>query len=82
MFREKSARDVDRPKVGYDSFPDSSTILVPAVETDIEAKLIQRQESAEKPTESPEQQIVLHKSKRAARCITRQRLGAAMVSRC
>ena len=37
-FREKSARDVGRPKAGYDPFPDPSTVFVPRVETYIEAK--------------------------------------------
>ena len=37
-FREKSARDVGRPQVGYAPFPDPSTMFVPGLETHIEAK--------------------------------------------
>ena len=44
-FCEKSARDVGRPKAGYDPFPDPGTLIVPGVENGER----QRQESAEKP---------------------------------
>ena len=63
-FREKRARDVGRPKAGYDPFPDRSTVFVPGVETDSETKEIQQQQSAEKPIASPEQQTILRKSNR------------------
>ena len=61
-FREKSARDVGRPKAGYDPFPDPSTVFVPRVETDIEAEETQQQESSEPPIMSPEQLTILRKS--------------------
>ena len=59
-FREKSARDVGRPKAGYDPFPDPGTLFVPGVETEE----IQQQESAEKPTAPQVQQTLLRKSNR------------------
>ena len=37
-FHEKNARDVGRPKARYDPFLDPSTVFVPGIETDIEAK--------------------------------------------
>ena len=37
-FREKSSRDVGRPKAGYNPFPDPNTVFVPGVGADIEAK--------------------------------------------
>ena len=33
--REKSARDVGRPKAGYDPFPDEGTLSVQGVETEV-----------------------------------------------
>ena len=32
-FREKNARDVGRPKAGYDPFLDPGTLFVPGVKT-------------------------------------------------
>ena len=63
-FCEKSTRDVGRPKVGYDSFPDPSTLFVPSVQRDIEAEEIKQQESAEKSIVSPAQQSLLRESNR------------------
>ena len=56
---KRRARDVGRTKV---AFPDASAVLVPEVETDIAAQEIQREESAELPVASPEQQTVLSNS--------------------
>ena len=50
-FREKSARDVGRPKEGYDPFSDLGTVFVPGVEIGIEATEIQQQGSTDKPME-------------------------------
>lgn len=36
--REKKVRDVGRPKVGPDPFPDPCTVFVPGFETSIEAR--------------------------------------------
>ena len=49
---------------GHDPFPDPSTVFVPGVETTIEAKEIQRQESAEKAANPPVQHKPLRKSNR------------------
>ena len=71
-IREKKVRDVVRPKVGHDPFPDSSTAFVPGVETGIEAKEIQRQEPAKKGSESTGTTETTAQKQQAARYIARQ----------
>ena len=58
--REKSARNVGRPKAGYDPFPDPGNLFMPGVETEE----IQQQESAEKPIAPQVQQTLLRKNNR------------------